>query len=569
MHVSFTALMQRWTLAGCLALTSLVMTDVASAATVVPTGPLISGRTQHTATLLPNGSVLIAGGFAMTQYGQLVPSATAEIYNPLTGTFATTGTMTMPRTMHAAAALQNGMVLVVGGGVGKNTAELYNPLTGSWAPTGNMQYVRNGAQAITLKDGRVLIIGDQLIGASASTCEIYDPATGRFTLSGNMPQPRFGASAVLLSDGRVMLAGGGTTGIPYGDTTPIYADLASMIWSPMTGQWTWGPILATQHMNGTATLLPNGKVLLAGGTDATTKPTANAETIDPNAYWGVATGSMSVPRQLAVASLQLDGTVLMAGGLITTQTNPSMTASLESYSPTTGTWQSLGNMTVSRYNFTTTVLANGNVLIAGGATYNPAINQVSGLQASDLLKQANAPTCAGGGNPNFPVSSISVSANGMNSPFPVNAPAGCAWVVASDSPWITLGNASGTGSNNIMIAIAPNPLLSRTGNITINGSVTLQINEAGQMQACSPQINGIGPYSTANFTSAGGTNAIAIDANFACAWQVTGVPSWVTLKSPAQGRGQGAVMYTVAPSFGVARSATLQIGQYSYTITQN
>ena len=568
MHVKFTARARKWAVAGALALAAIASMEVASAAMDVPTGAMNTGRTEHTASILPNGNVLIAGGLTLMPNGPLIPVATAEIYNPSSGTFSATGSMTMLRNMHVAATLQNGQVLVAGGNT--QTAELFNPVTGTWKSTGSMSTARTGAQAVTLKDGRVLVIGNNIIGTAASTCEIYNPATGTFTLSGNLPEQRFGASAVLLSDGRVMLSGGGMPGNPYGNTTPIYADLTTLIWTPATGQWAYGPALATPHMNGTATALPNGKVLVAGGTDQSNNLTANAEIVDPAALWGVATGGMSVARQTAVATLQSDGTVLMAGGQINSPTGPIMTASLESYSPTTGTWQSAGNMTTSRANFTTSTLGNGNLLIAGGATVNPTTNVFSVVQAADLIKPGVAPGtgCVAGGL-TIPVSSIAVAANGMTNPFPINASSTCTWAATTNANWITLTNATGTGNGAFSMTIAPDTMFARTGTITINGTTTLQVNEAGQAQVCSPQVNSVGPGVGGFFTYAGGTGTISVYANYGCGWQVTGMPSWVTLTGPTQGNGPGIVTYTVAPNNGLYQTATLQIGQYTYTITQN
>ena len=199
-------------------------------------------RALHTATLLQDGKVLLAGGGAMDALG------TAELYDPATGTFTETGSLTTGRGMHTATLLTDGRVLIVGGIGGEfdvsgssdsskplPTAELYDPATGTFTETGELNTARWMHSSTLLQDGRVLIVG----GASAdmqtqlTAVEVYDPATGTFTEAGDIPVPYALHSALLLPDGRVLLAGGANqTGSSDLSTLTMY----SGIFDPATGE---------------------------------------------------------------------------------------------------------------------------------------------------------------------------------------------------------------------------------------------------------------------------------------------------------------------------------------------
>ena len=242
--------------------------------TFSPTGSMTTARDVHTATLLLDGRVLITGGDDRFRH----PLASAELYDPKTGTFSPTGSMKAARDFHVATLLADGRVLITGGspfgmqlrlGQFLASAEVYDPKTGTFSPTGSMATPRASHTATLLADGRVLITGGAKSTAngtgttSLASAELYDPKTGTFTTTGSMTVARTFQEATLLADGRVLVTGGCADGWDYNDH--FYA--AAEIYDPKTGTFTATGSMADALVAQTATLLPDGRVLIAGGYD--------------------------------------------------------------------------------------------------------------------------------------------------------------------------------------------------------------------------------------------------------------------------------------------------------------
>jgi N-acetylneuraminic acid mutarotase len=279
-------------------------------------------RNYATTTLLSDGRILVAGGSGRTF---------AELYDPRTQSWSFTGRMRRFRYQHAAVLLSNGKVLAVGGVSATveatATVELYDPASDSWADAGSMAAERAGSSAVLLADGRVLVAGGFVLDPyartriPASTAEIYDPQTDRWSPAGPMHTARFGHTITLLPDGRVLVTGG------HGDDNLASAE----IYDPRTNSWSLTGLLSTPRDGHTATLLHNGKVLVVGGfsSESSRAPLGTAELFDPLANSWSPAASLAIARSGHAATLLRDGRVLVAGG--SDQAGP--LASVELYDP--------------------------------------------------------------------------------------------------------------------------------------------------------------------------------------------------------------------------------------------
>ncbi len=331
-------------------LTIAAMPALAGSGAFNTTGSMNAARIDHTATLLSNGEVLVAGGDNNTE-GYL---SSAELYNPSTGKWMLTGSMTVPREGHDAVLLQNGEVLVAGGLNGTTccgapplaSAELYNPASGTWTATGSMSVGRYSFSLTLLPDGEVLAAGGADNGTALASAELYNPATGTWTVTGSMPSGNESSAAVLLQNGQVFVIAElyNPTAGTWTTTTspPIYAHQplvplpdggvwaagtiqGDLIFNPSTAQWiTFAPPPCTtnsQSCESAGALLNTGKVLVAGGpTFVNAQPYPTEETnglaalFDPSVLAWTSTGSMNKSRLAETMTVLLNGQVLVAGG---------------------------------------------------------------------------------------------------------------------------------------------------------------------------------------------------------------------------------------------------------------
>ncbi|MEU7144802.1 kelch repeat-containing protein [Nocardia sp. NPDC046473] len=316
------------------------------------TGALAEGRSGHTLTRLPDGSVLAAGGLPTPQTSN-AGLATAERFDPVAGKWVAAGSMSVGRTAHSATLLADGRVLLAGGYADRSgssgttaTAEIYDPTAKTWTPIESMNDARSVHQSVLLHDGRVLVIGGTAdVGSGTYTdlafCEIFDPATGKWTPTGSTARPRFDATATVLRDGTVLVTGGGWPGWVAGWVFNTGSDWTTERYSPITGTWTRDADLPCARLYHRAALLRDGRVLVIGGANASNVSTGlrNAALYDPTTKtWqqaaGLATG------RWAFGALALDdGRVLVVGGvdhLDGSSTNWRLTASTEIYTPSEG-----------------------------------------------------------------------------------------------------------------------------------------------------------------------------------------------------------------------------------------
>ncbi len=336
------------------------------------TGSMNVARVDHTATRLANGEVLVAGGRNITS-GYL---ASAELYNPATGKWTLTGSMHVPRDGNNAVLLQNGEVLVAGGydpnaccgAPALASAELYNPSTGTWTLTGSMTVGRVDFTLTPLANGKALAAGGADNGTALSSAELYNPATGTWTATGSMTSGNETADAILLQNGQAFV------------TTNVN------LYNPSTGSWT--AITNAPSQRGTApyALLPNGNVFLASssifGDDIFNPSTSQWTSIAPPPC---TTRSQNCE---SAGALLNTGKVLVAGGVTYVNAQPypieetnGLAALLD---PSTLAWTTTGSMNKSRIGETMTVLSNGQVLVAGGQTFDKHLGHLVEIASAEL-----------------------------------------------------------------------------------------------------------------------------------------------------------------------------------------
>ena len=362
----------------------------------VESGALTAARDNHTATLLPDGRVLVAGGLGV---------ATAELYDPKTRSWTATGSMLEARENHTATLLPDGKVLVVGGNdiaatgaaFSLGSAELYDPATGSWTATGSMLGARVGHSATLLLDSRVLVSGGALAvlrgdrnapGDPPAAAEVYDPATETWTTTGSLIEPREGHTATRLPDGRVLVAGG------LGLSNPPYLTLASAeLYDPGSRTWVAAGIMdapnavRSSEARLTATLLADGRVLVAGDDEVNGSNPAFADLYDPGSGTWTSTGRMIGARDRHTATLLRDGKVLVTGGWddLANLGNGAVAtlASAEFYDPNTSSWIDAATMDTQRALHTATLLPDGSVLVAGGTFFPDRSDELATTELYD------------------------------------------------------------------------------------------------------------------------------------------------------------------------------------------
>jgi N-acetylneuraminic acid mutarotase len=331
---------------------------------------LATARYNHTATLLKDGRVLVTGG------NNGGPLDSAELYDPAKSAWSNAAAMSFARHGDAAVLLHSGKVLVAGGFAPTadpaspasgytRTAEIYDPAANTWTKAAAMSAGRFQPTMTVLDDGRVLVAGGSgdittpdgvLAAVPLASAEIYDPATDGWTDVASMSVPRAMATATLLPGGKVLVAGG------FDDAS---RELRSAeLYDPASGQWSPTDSLAEARDSATATALPDGEVLVAGGDGGAGRALASAEVYKPGAgTWQVA-ASMTGARQTAAAALLEDGTVLVAGG--ENGRFGTLRDTAERYDPAADTWTDAGTMAVARTQHTLTALNDGDALVVGG-----------------------------------------------------------------------------------------------------------------------------------------------------------------------------------------------------------
>lgn len=358
----------------------LVCTMVVAQGRVTPAGALETARSQHTATLLADGRVLVAGGRSRDA---TVALASTELFEPKTGAWKPGPPMTAARAGHTATALLDGRVLVVGGSApaaaedGSNrfealaTAEVFDPKRNAWAAVGSLANARNGHTATRLSDGSVLIIGGaRPVHQHLTSVERFDPATGAFSERRPLAQGRWLHEAVLLSDGSVVVLGGRSNqpspasdgGAPLPRSGLAVATVERF--DTATGVWHRVPEM-TEARQRTAVVSFGRRVMVFGG-QTTTMSTNYVEWWEPGGDgWTQAANNLTVPIAGHSATVLSTGDVLVVGGEPPSAVD---TARVQRWSKDDEKWCLAGQLKTSRKSHTATLLRDGSVLITGGTS---------------------------------------------------------------------------------------------------------------------------------------------------------------------------------------------------------
>jgi hypothetical protein len=441
-------------------------------------GSMSTPRAGHAAVLLTNGKVLLAGGINNTPFcngGTCIPFTTqssAEIYDPVAHTVSPAGnSMQVAREAPTATVLNSGLVLIAGGNHGRflgsipvssptQTADLFDPSSNTFSSTGNMHFARCGGTATKLLDGRVLIVG----GAANEPAEIYDPGQGTFSTTGTPVTSRIiGLTATLLRDGKVLFTGGTTNlGCEWNPSQVNPQDIVANaeIFDPAMGTFSAAANMNVSRMEHTATLLNNGKVLIVGGTSDLQNGLASAEIYDPvQNTFTLSNGTLNSARAGHTASVLANGLVLVAGGSNPVAGNGGAFTDLNSaelYTPATDSFQTTLSMASSRQLPSAVVLADGSLLESGGASASGAL---SGMESYA------PPTVSGWINPKYVIVGVTY------------APPGGAASTASYANSVTQGNTttiSDSFSNDVGLSVSVKESLDVKGFILLpSGSISV------------------------------------------------------------------------------------------------
>ena len=493
----------------------LALVGTARAQTFSATGSMTTPRYGHTATLLPNGLVLIAGG----ELSNNLSLASAELYNPATGTSTATGNMTTGRGLHTATLLPNGLVLIAGGYYAGNlsSAELYNPATGTFTATGSMISARYSHTATLLPNGMVLIAGGYTNNGSIAAAELYNPATGTFTATGSMNVARELHTATLLPNGMVLIAGGS-------DSPGLGVVSSAELYNPATGSFATIANMTTARWEHTATLLTSGQVLITGG-NSSSADLSSAELYNPATGSFTATGTMTAARVAHTATMLGNGSVLLEGGFNST-TNPLATAEL--YNPALGTFTATGSMVSARVYFPAALLGTGNVLVSGGCGTGGCGS--SGISNAELYQPATPAS--------FQITGMSPNSGAVGAGVMIS---GTGFGATQGTSTVTFnGTAAPVISWNATSIVASVPAGGTTGSVvvTVSGTPgtggTFSVLPTPSITSLSPTSGGVTSLVTingANFGATQGTGSVAFNGTAAAVtgWSQTSITTAVPL----------------------------------------
>jgi hypothetical protein len=336
------------------------------------TASMATARAWHTATLLADGRLLVAGG---ADKG----NASAELFDPATSTWATVGPMKRERASHTAALLPDGRAIVVGGGTVET--ELFDPVTGTFSSGPPMHSARSGHSMVETPTGALIVVGGtgMFPGEEWGWERMSATLTG-WSVGNAVSIPGYGSVSTLLADGRVLVAGGDT-----------YFHVAVLATSTNTAMSV--PLPLEPRDGVAAAALADGSVLLIGGGDS-----PGVDRCVPSTSGGPGTLSPAAPllvgRSFHRAATGADGSVLVVGGRV----GNDLLASVERFDPATGAWASVGALQAARVGHTLSVLQDGSLIVTGGQGDKGSLSSVERCADGVCAKKPCAKTvdCSAG-----------------------------------------------------------------------------------------------------------------------------------------------------------------------------
>ncbi|HSC79786.1 MAG TPA: kelch repeat-containing protein [Chitinolyticbacter sp.] len=501
--------------------------------------PLQQGRFGHGAVTLADGKVLLTGGEILPG-AEVVVTPTTELFNPEARQFQLAAAMHTGRAGHATVRLQDGRVLVVGGynatGInapGLASAEIYDPATGQWTQI-PLQIGRAEPKAVLLSSGKVLIAGGSAYTVST---ELFDPQTNSFSDAGNLPQGLQDFALTALPDGRALLAGGATSALVTVNST--------LLWDAMQGGWRSNATLAQPRRYATATVLGNGKVLIAGG--QCTDCDRAAELFDPATGTFSNTGPTQSGHYMNETVLLADGRVLLTGG---------SSRAIELYDPASNTWTLAGQLIRVQPHSRLALLGDGQTVILTGSSFRGGVGAVEWFN----------PACAVAPNAVSPIQQA-FPIQGGTGIVNINLPDQCLWSPSWLPTWITTSTTQGNGSSTLHFNVAPFTPASagetRSATLLLN-DVSVSITQS----STTPTGVTLSPTSQ-TFNVNGGSGALSVSAPAGTAWSVSSLPAWVQVQGNSGGNGNGQLFFAVQANPGAIRSGSIVINGRSFALTQS
>lgn len=585
------------------------------------TGNMNIARSRAIAVVLPNGKVLVMNkdGYSGTPY--------AEVYDPQTGIFSKTGNMVEVSGWHGLVALNDGRVLKVGGYTSQysNHAEIWDPQTNQWSATGSMREARQDFRPVLLPDGKVLVAGGSNTMVALNTTEIYDPANGVFTAGNPMPESLKVDSSTVLPNGDIVLTGPYTKSLMHYQTStglwnvsgPRRATIREASISRLssgnlllaggaalndatTYAAVWDQACAPQKImlsGATQNVAGNGgevsfnvtaapgchfeasdmpSWLTLNGTPSLQMPSAGNMTVSftaaPNTAGASRTASFllgnnaasvtqamspSCPTAPVLSPSSFIFNAAASTGIINVSAAASCpwnVSSLPSWVTATSTPSATGNGS-----FSYSVAANTGPARSGTGQLDFLGNSQTFTMTQDA--QSSCPSA-----PTLSPSNLSLTSSASTGTITVTAAATCTWHISSVPAWVTLtGASSGTGSGSFTYSVAANSGSARSGSGLLEGQGVASTFIFNQAASCA--LWSISP-SSISLPSAGASGNLTVTAGLGCNWNLSGLPTWMSLNSGTSGSGNGTIPYVAASNTtGLARNATLQLSGSGPTLS--